>query len=100
LNTSTTPARVGDIISLYLTGEGLAAPTGMDGKPASPHLLKPVIPVTVMIGGTTADVPYAGGAPGLVAGVMQINAQIPAVIQTGSAVPVVVTIAAPGISRA
>jgi len=46
--------------------------------------------VTVTIGGTTVIPQYAGGAPGEVAGVMQINVQIPSGIQTGNAVPVIV----------
>jgi len=44
--------------------------------------------VTCTIGGSNAPVQYAGGAPGLVAGLMQVNVQIPAGIQAGSAVPV------------
>ena len=45
--------------------------------------------VTVTIGGHTVTPNYAGGAPGSVAGVMQVNVQIPSGVQTGSAVPVV-----------
>jgi uncharacterized protein (TIGR03437 family) len=36
---------------------------------------------------------YAGGAPTSVAGLMQVNLQIPSGIQTGGAVPVVVSVA-------
>ena len=42
--------------------------------------------------GQTVRPQYAGGAPGLVAGLMQINVQIPSGIQTGNAVPVVVQV--------
>jgi len=45
----------------------------------------------VSIGGIDAVVSYAGAVPTLVAGIMQINAQIPIGIPPGSAVPVVVT---------
>ena len=48
--------------------------------------------MTVTIGGQTVKPQYAGGAPGLVAGLMQINVQIPSGIQTGNAVPVVVQV--------
>jgi uncharacterized protein (TIGR03437 family) len=48
--------------------------------------------VKVNIGGFDAVVNYAGAAPTLVAGAMQINAQVPAGILPGAAVPVVVTI--------
>jgi uncharacterized protein (TIGR03437 family) len=46
----------------------------------------------VTIGGADADVVYAGAAPTLVAGVMQINARVPDSVTPGSATPVVVTV--------
>jgi uncharacterized protein (TIGR03437 family) len=48
--------------------------------------------VKVTIGGQTANVNFAGGAPGAVAGVIQVNAQIPSGITVGAAVPVVVQV--------
>jgi len=47
-------------------------------------------PVSVTIGGQPATVGYQGAAPGLVAGVMQINAQVPASVTPGTAVPVTI----------
>ncbi len=38
----------------------------------------PVLPVSVTIDGLPAQVLYAGAAPGLVAGVLQINVVVPA----------------------
>jgi uncharacterized protein (TIGR03437 family) len=38
----------------------------------------PVLPVTVLIGDQQAEVIYAGAAPGIVSGVLQINIRIPA----------------------
>jgi uncharacterized protein (TIGR03437 family) len=55
-------------------------------------LPRPLIPVTVTIGGKTVTPQYAGGAPGEVAGLMQVNVQIPSGIQTGNTVPVAVQI--------
>jgi uncharacterized protein (TIGR03437 family) len=49
-------------------------------------------PVTVTIGGQSATVLYQGAAPGLVAGVSQINVQVPAGVTPGSAVPVTITV--------
>jgi uncharacterized protein (TIGR03437 family) len=54
-----------------------------------PH---PILTVSVTIGGQTVTPIYAGGAPGNVAGLMQVNFQVPSGIQTGSAVPVVVQV--------
>lgn len=80
-----------------MTGEGQTNPTGVDGKPASAPLPKPVLGVSVTMDGQFVPVTYAGGAPSLVAGLMQVNAQIPAnLLQTFTgpvAVPVVVVVA-------
>jgi uncharacterized protein (TIGR03437 family) len=91
INNSTNPAPAGTYISLYATGEGQTNPTGTDGKPATAPLPKPVLPVTVTIAGQPAPVQYAGAAPGLVAGVMQVNAQIPTTTPLGNA-PVVLQV--------
>jgi len=90
---------VGDYISLYATGEGQTTPAGVDGKPATVPYPYPNLPVTVTVGGQNAPVQYAGGAPGLVAGLMQVNVQIPAGIAVGNAVPVVLRVGA-GFSQA
>ena len=94
VNTPATPAKVGDVISLYATGEGQTTPAGVDGKLATPPYPTPNSSVSVTIGGVPAQVMYAGGAPGEVAGLMQVNVQIPSVsgIPTGNAVPVVLQI--------
>ena len=92
LNSATSPAPVGSIISLYVTGEGQTTPSGVDGKPASAPLPKPVLPVAVTLGGQNAVVTYAGGAPSLVAGLMQINVQIPASLLQNFTVPAAVPV--------
>jgi uncharacterized protein (TIGR03437 family) len=51
-----------------------------------------LLPVTVTIGNQTADLLYAGEAPGEIAGVMQLNVTIPSGVQPGSAVPVVLQV--------
>jgi uncharacterized protein (TIGR03437 family) len=92
VNTAATPASVGDIIALYATGEGQTTPAGVDGKPASYPYPYPNLTVTATVGGQNAAIQYAGGAPGLVAGLMQVNVKIPAGIATGNAVPVVLRV--------
>jgi uncharacterized protein (TIGR03437 family) len=79
-------------VSIFATGEGQTSPAGVDGKPGSDPVPHPILPVIVNIGGQTVTPNYAGGAPGNVAGLMQVNVQIPSGIQTGSAVPVVVQV--------
>ena len=73
---------------LFGTGEGVVSPLPKDGSVTQVPAPTPNLPVTVSIGGETATVLYAGEAPGLVSGVIQINAQIPADIQPSHHVPI------------
>ncbi len=92
-NNAKNPAPAGSIIVVYATGEGQTTPGGVDGQRADgPTYPSPAPkPVTVTIGGVPAEVLYAGAAPQLIAGVMQVNARIPAGVQTGDQ-PLVVTV--------
>lgn len=92
LNSASHPARIGSYVSLYITGEGQTSPGGADGKLATAPYPTPVQPVSVKIGGQTAMVTYAGGAPGALAGLAQVNVQVPLVAAGSNAValPVVV----------
>jgi uncharacterized protein (TIGR03437 family) len=83
------PAAAGSVLSLFATGEGQTSPPGVDGKLAADPLPQPVAPITVTIGGVAADVRYAGGAPGLIAGLMQVNVVVPGGLS--GTVPVVLT---------
>ncbi|HEY7388038.1 MAG TPA: TIGR03118 family protein [Bryobacteraceae bacterium] len=94
VNSSTNPAPSGSIITLFATGQGPELPPGEDGVVNDRVLRVPQLPVTLTIGGQTADVLYAGTAPGLVQGVMQVEAVIPSGL-TG-AVPVVLTVGSAG----
>ena len=88
LNDAAHPAAPGSFVTIYATGEGKTNPPGQDGKPGAIPLPLPVLPVTATIGGKPAIVQFAGGAPGIVAGVMQVNLQIPSGLGT-TAAPVV-----------
>jgi uncharacterized protein (TIGR03437 family) len=91
LNSPSNPALRGSIVALYGTGQGQTDPAGQEDDIPGDALATVVSPVTVTIGGQPADLLYAGTAPTL-AGVMQINVRVPAGIQPGSAVRVVVNI--------
>jgi uncharacterized protein (TIGR03437 family) len=91
VNSVSNPAGAGSIVVFYGTGEGQTNPAGQDGVIATGVYPTPVQAVSVQIGGQTAQVLYAGAAPGEVAGLLQINARIPAGV-TGNAVPVVVSV--------
>ncbi len=87
VNTQANPAPRSSTVVLYGTGEGQSTPLGVDGKPAVAPLPKPVLPVKVLIASREAIVLYAGAAPGLTAGVLQVNVRIPTDAPAG-AVPV------------
>jgi len=92
LNTAANPVKIGAYISFYATGEGQTTPAGVDGKLGTTPLPSPNLPVTVAVGGLPAVVQYKGGVSGVVAGLMQVNVQIPAGVATGGYVPVVLSV--------
>jgi uncharacterized protein (TIGR03437 family) len=57
----------------------------VDGQLALNTYPMPVQTVTATVNGVSALVNYAGAAPGFVAGVMQINLQIPTGVVSGTA---------------
>jgi uncharacterized protein (TIGR03437 family) len=93
VNSASNPAEKGSVVILFATGEGQTVPAGVDGKVTTLPLPKPVLAITAEIDTLPAVVEYAGGAPGLVAGVLQVNVRIPAGVSSGAAIPV--TIAGP-----
>jgi uncharacterized protein (TIGR03437 family) len=88
LNQPGNPAERGSIISIFGTGAGQTDPAGVDGQLESNPLPKPLATVSVRIGGMDAEVVYAGAAPGLIAGVLQVNCRIPPSASTGASIPV------------
>jgi uncharacterized protein (TIGR03437 family) len=103
-NTSIEPASRGSVVTFFATGEGQTDPPGIDGKVPAGGPPRPVLPVRVLIGGAEAEILYAGGAPGFIAGFMQINARVPDGIAPGNSVPIQIVIgdkaSQPGLSIA
>ncbi len=85
LNGPANPASSGQIVTFYVTGAGQTNPAGQDGTLAAVPLPIPLLPVSVAIGGKSATIKYAGGSPGTVAGVMQVNAVVPTGLPAGNA---------------
>jgi uncharacterized protein (TIGR03437 family) len=83
------PAPQGSIVQMFLTGEGQTNPPSVTGAITTATLPPPQVtpapaqPIQVWIQGllvpalNTAVYTYAGEAPGMVAGVMQLNVRIP-----------------------
>jgi uncharacterized protein (TIGR03437 family) len=102
LNSATSPAKIGDTVSLYVTGEGNYNLVPLSGTtntgyiiPATLSPLPQMSPLpTVKIGGidASAGISYAGVVPGSIIGVLQINVVVPLGSSTGVTVPVAVTI--------
>jgi uncharacterized protein (TIGR03437 family) len=94
INSASNPAARGDWVAIFGTGMGVTTPAGTDGILAAAPLgqLPSNVNLTVTMGGIPCQTNYAGAAPGLIAGAMQINAQVPAGVTPGASVPVVVTI--------
>jgi uncharacterized protein (TIGR03437 family) len=86
------PAAPGSTVVIYLTGEGQTSPGGVTGQvttvnssASGPLTPQPVLPLTVAMGGQAAVVSFYGEAPGLVSGVLQINAIVPPGLTSGEA---------------
>jgi uncharacterized protein (TIGR03437 family) len=88
VNSPSNPAARGSIIVVYATGEGQTNPDGVDGRVTAEIVPKPRLPVSLHIGGMPAEILYVGAAPGLLAGVLQVNARVPAELGTTGAVPI------------
>lgn len=76
-NSQNNPAAPGSVVMLFGTGAGLTTPASEDGLLSVQPYPVPNLPVSVTIDGLPAQVIYAGAAPGLIAGVFQINAVVP-----------------------
>jgi len=90
-------AAKGSIAQVYMTGEGQTNPPSVTGAittatlPPPQVTPAPALPIMVWIAGQSVPYTYAGEAPGLVAGMMQINVQIPSNAPSG-ALSIVVSI--------
>jgi uncharacterized protein (TIGR03437 family) len=91
VNSVAHPTGLGTIVSLYCSGCGVTSPPGVDGAISTAASLL-ANAYSVMIGNQSAQVLYAGAAPDLVNGAVQINARIPAGV-SGDAVPVSISVA-------
>ena len=90
------PEPRGGYVVVFATGEGQTTPPGVSGKVTNVATTTPLTPaplaaVGVVINGQSANIVYAGEAPGLISGVLQLNVQIPLTISPGN-VPLQVVI--------
>jgi len=98
LNTQANPAAPGSTIQIFLTGEGLTSPAEATGAVTTVNLTgvgpltpAPQLAVSVLIGNQPAQTTFVGEAPGLVAGVLQVDAVVPLTTGAG-AIPITVQV--------
>jgi uncharacterized protein (TIGR03437 family) len=79
------------VVSFYMTGLGAMTPPIADGEigPLQAPFPLPVLGVGATVGSSVANVLFVGQAPGLVAGAVQVNVEIPASTPTGNAAVVI-----------
>jgi uncharacterized protein (TIGR03437 family) len=97
LNSPANSARRGSVFTLYATGGGEAVSGVEDGQILSDLLPRSSLPVSVFfdlgenenpVPAKSAEVLYAGGASGSVAGLLEIEVRVPVNAEvTGAAVP-------------
>jgi uncharacterized protein (TIGR03437 family) len=91
------PAAKGSIVQVFMTGEGQTSPQGVTGAitaatlPPPQVTPAPLLAVGVLINGQPALYVYAGEAPSLVAGMMQLNVQIPSTAPSAN-LPITVSV--------
>lgn len=89
LNSASNAAAPGSVVTFFGTGGGQTVPASTTGSvtpvPTNASGLLNVPGVTATIGGQPATVEFAGAAPGLVSGVLQVNAIVPASLPAGAA---------------
>lgn len=86
------PASRGDTIMVYMTSGGPTDPPGEDGQIVS-QIETLQLPVRAEIGGVPAQVTFAGSAPELIKGAIQMNITVPKDAPTGDGVSLVVWVA-------
>jgi uncharacterized protein (TIGR03437 family) len=92
INTTGNPAARLSVISLYCTGGGVTTPASADGEVIGGPLRYLAQTTVVTIGGMNAAVQYAGAVPFSVAGLTQINVEVPAGLSPALALPVIVKV--------
>lgn len=90
VNSASNPARRGEGLQIFATGQGEVTPPVEEGAAAPDQPLSvTATPPGVQVGGKPASVQFSGLAPRLV-GVWQINAVVPSDAPPGSTVPLII----------
>jgi uncharacterized protein (TIGR03437 family) len=91
VNSADHPAKSGSVITLYVSGLGQTSPPGTDGLVNANPLPVPMSAVTVYFPATQSAVTpqFVAAAAGMIAGITQVNVQVPATLSaTGSPIAI------------
>jgi len=91
LNTASNPAEAGSVVQVFGTGGGAVVGSIADGQIVGLPLPALGLNVTATVGGRTAKTTYSGPAPLEVAGMLQVNVEIPSGLSSGPQ-PLVITV--------
>ncbi len=92
LNSPHHPAAKGSAVTLYLTGSGAENQSIIDGRIAKAPLWAPLQAIQVQFGGVAADSVAASAISGVIAGLTQVTATVPASAPSGAAVPFTISV--------
>jgi uncharacterized protein (TIGR03437 family) len=92
VNSPSRPADPNTVVQLYATGGGPWTESIPDGQITGSHLVGLRAPVYARVGKLPAEILYAGTAPGLVNGALQINILLPKELIGGPAIPIQISV--------
>jgi astacin len=92
VNSANNPAAPGSVVVLFATGAGVFEKSFADGQIIGAELAAPKAPVYVRFDKLPGSVVYAGVAPTLVNGALQVNVRVPNDAVGGGQVPVRLTV--------
>ncbi len=79
-------------IAVFARGSGQTDPPGNDGQITGNTHPRPLLPVSVQIGGREATVVSAEAVPGSVSGLLRLNCVVPLDSPSGYAVPIMLSV--------
>jgi uncharacterized protein (TIGR03437 family) len=79
-NSAERPAKLGSTVAVYLSGLGVTTPQSTDGLTNTAPFPAPAVPVSVYLLGMQLATSYAGPAPGMIAGISQVNVSLPSTL--------------------
>ncbi len=92
VNSAAHPAKAGSVILLYVSGLGQTNPPGDDGVVNASPLPVPLTTVLVNFPALSSGITpqFAAAAPGMIAGITQVNIQLPATTPSSGTTPITI----------